>query len=342
MLAAIVTYVICYFYLPISFWAEVNFVVFFLVISIIVFLTINKILKKTNWYKDLFVDYRHEIYPSNYWYRKHDERNYDVVALGSSGAKYAYDFTDCEIKGMNWGQQPQTLIDDFKLLKTFHSILRKDGIVLINIMPFSSCNKKTGLMDTYRYIGTYYEAKYFDKNFYRKSLLLSKFPLLFCKPAIKALLLYFLGKDITKKRHPECQNMSESRLKENAKIFVDDWKKQFGISDFNAPLTEENKQGRLVRLQVLREMIDFIVERNYVPVYVIPPVTQHLSHYYTETFKETYIYSFLNEVGRNVKILDYSNRKDLMDDELYFNSFFMNKKGARKFTETVLTDLGLI
>ena len=339
VLVIIATDTICYFYLPQPLWWGVNIITATLTITL---LLANQILKKTNWYKDMFVDYYHEIYPSNHWYRKHDERNFDIVALGSSGTKYAYDFTDCGIKGMNWGQQPQTLIDDFKLLKTFHSILRKKGIVLINIMPFTSCNKSTRIMDTYKYLGTYYEAKYFDQRFYKKAYFASIFPILFRKPAIKALINYLTGKDYTKIRHPENQKMSKENLKENARIFIDGWKEQFGITDFDAPLTESNKQGRATRLQVMRDMIDFIYERDYIPVYVIPPVTEHLSAYYSEKFKYTYIHSFLKEVNRDVKLLDYSNDKNFTCDNLYFNSFFLNKIGAKKFTRTVLTDLGLI
>ena len=64
---------------------------------------LSPILKKTNWYKNLFVD---DIYPGNIWYREHSKRNFDLVTLGSSGAKWAFDFSDSGIKAMNWAQQP--------------------------------------------------------------------------------------------------------------------------------------------------------------------------------------------------------------------------------------------
>ena len=32
-----------------------------------------KILYKTNWYKSMFLDPNHEIYPDNVWYREHDD-----------------------------------------------------------------------------------------------------------------------------------------------------------------------------------------------------------------------------------------------------------------------------
>ena len=81
-----------------------------------------EILYKTNWYKSMFRDLNHEIYPDNVWYREHDERNFDVVNLGSSGGKWAFDYTNFNIKAMNWAQQPQTLLEDYNLLRHFHSI----------------------------------------------------------------------------------------------------------------------------------------------------------------------------------------------------------------------------
>ena len=346
LLIAITLEITGYFLIPYDILAMLNItiaiIVTILVIIGIIVIKVNRVIKKTQWYKELFVDFEHEIYPDNVWYRKHNERNYDIVALGSSGAKYAYDFSNTGIKGMNWGQQPQTLIDDFKLLKSFHSILHKKSVVLITIMPFSSCNKETGFMDTFKYIGTFHESKYFDNRFYKKAIRYYRYPILFLKPAIKAFIKYILRKEHSKINQPLVQPMSEKQLKENANQFVKNWKTQIGITDFDVPLTEENKRGREIRLQTMREMLDFIYEREYIPYLIIPPVTEHLSKYFTDKFMETYVYSFIKEINRNIKILDYSKDKELTNDSLYFNSFFLNQNGSKKFTKRVLLDLELI
>ena len=112
---------------------------------------VNKTLKKTQWYLTLFVDPLHEIYPDNEWYRKHDERNFDLVNLGSSGGKWAFNYSGFNIKAMNWAQQPQTLLEDYNLLRHFHSILRKGGYVIITIMPFTGLNKETNLYDALKF-----------------------------------------------------------------------------------------------------------------------------------------------------------------------------------------------
>ena len=93
----------------------------------------------------------------------------------------------------------------------------------------------------------------------------------------------------------------------------------------------------------MRELIDFCTERGYKPVFVIPPVTEHLAKFYTPKFEETYIYEYLKAIERNVLLLDYSKEaKYRNDDSLYFNSFFLNKRGRKAFTHQVLSDLDII
>lgn len=304
--------------------------------------TFNPILKKTNWYKNFFIE---DIYPGNLWYRDHDERNFDLIVLGSSSAKWAFDFENCGIKAMNWAQQPQTLVQDYNLLRNFHSILRKHGTVIITIMPFTSLNKQTGLMDAMKYLKVHSHEP-IETYMLAKAKRYANVPILFGRSAVKALFKYILGKDTPRRSDSHAmveQNpMTEVQLEANALMFVNGWKKQFGISDFNAPLTEENRKAQEFRTKLMRTIIDFCTERSYRPVFVIPPVTKHLAKYYTTEFEETYIYSFLRNLDRKVLTLDYSKEEELQKDTFYFNSFFMNKSGRKLFTQRVLTDLNVV
>lgn len=301
----------------------------------------SPILKKTNWYKNLFIE---DIYPGNIWYREHDERNFDLVVLGSSSAKWAFDFSDLGIKAMNWAQQPQTLVEDYNLLRNFHSILRKGGIVIITIMPFTSLNKQTGLRDALKYQKVHSHEP-IQPYLYQKARHITEIPVLMGIPAIKGLIKYLIGKDekLRTNANAQCFNnlMNQEQLEQNALSFVNGWKQQFNITDFDAPLTEDNKKGREYRIKLMQTIIDFCIERSYRPVFVIPPVTKHLSKFYTPAFEETYIYSFLRDVNRDIPILDYSKNDNLQKDDLYFNSFFMNQKGRKLFTKQVLSDIGL-
>lgn len=306
-----------------------------------------EVLYKTNWYKSMFLDLNHETYPDNVWYREHDERNFYLVNLGSSGGKWAFDYAGLDIKAMNWAQQPQTLLEDYNLLRHFHSILKKNGYVLITIMPFTGLNKRTGLMDAMKYVKFDLQGEPIQPYMFKEAQRYATYPILFKKQAAKALIKYFLGRDKAVRVRPETQlntnPMNAQQLDADAKRWIEGWNRQFGISDFEAPLTEENKKGREYRIQLMRELIDFCIERGYKPVYVIPPVTEHLAKYYTPKFEESYIYGFLKAVKREVLTLDYSKDTEFRDnDDLYFNSFFLNKQGRRLFTRRVLENLGIL
>ena len=312
--------------------------------SAFVILTGCKILKKTQWYRNMLVDPDHEIYPDNTWYRTHDERNFDIVNLGSSGGKWAFDYSDLDLKAMNWAQQPQTLLEDYNLLRHYHSILRKGGYVIITIMPFTGLNKETGLLDAFKYVNLDCQGEPIQPHMYNEACRYAKYPILFKKKAIKALIRFLLGKESNADKYAytkvEHNPMSHRQLDEDAKRWIDGWKRQFSIEDFDAPLTPQNQEGRKFRINLMRELIDFCLERGYKPVYVIPPVTSHLSCYYTQQFESTYVYGFLKEVNREIPLLDYSKDETFKDDDLYFNSFFLNSKGRKMFTLRVIQDLG--
>lgn len=93
----------------------------------------------------------------------------------------------------------------------------------------------------------------------------------------------------------------------------------------------------------MRELVDFCTERDYKSVFVIPPVTEHLAKYFTPKFEEIYIYGYQKAIDREVITLDYSKEAEFRgNDSLYFNSFFLNKRGRNLFTQRVLKDLGLV
>lgn len=308
-------------------------------------LTGSYILYRTDWYRSLFLDAGHETYPDNTWYRTHSERNFDVVNLGSSAAKYAFDYGEAGVRGMNWAQAPQTLRQDYNLLRHFHSILRQGAYVLITIMPFTSLNKATNIYDALRYAKFDLQGEPIEPHLFGKARRAAAIPLTLGVPALKA-----LARVATRTKRATAAEeaaalghnpMSREELERDARRWVGGWKRQFGIADLSAPLTEANAAGRKVRTGLMRELVDFCAERGYKPAYVIPPVTRHMQRLLAGTFEQTYVYGFLAEVGRDVPTIDLSKDEALQDDDLFFNSFFLNARGRCLFTAAVLARLGL-
>lgn len=305
---------------------------------------LSRPIKASEWYRGLFIDYGNELYPSQAWFRKHDERNFDVVAIGSASAKYAYDWSAIDVKGMNWGQVPQTLVNSFKLVKNFFSIVRKRGNFLITLCPFSGLHSEPTALETLKYLRLLDHELTCDMPHLARAQRLAAYPILFGKPAIKAGLNHLLKRErkVEDVRPTLDHNpMSEDELRRDAENWMRGWARQFGIADFEAPLTAENLESRKVRVKVLRDLVDFCVERGYRPVYVIPPVERHLAEKFTKQFKEIYIYGYLKDVARDVPLLDYTNDPEWQSADLYFNSFFLNRRGRKLFTECVVKDVGL-
>ena len=120
-------------------------------------------------------------------------------------------------------------------------------------------------------------------------------------------------------------------------------KKQFGITDLDTPLSEHHSNDQKNRIQVLRDMIDFCLERDLKPVLVIPPVHSALGKRLTEKCRENYIYSFVKKANeRNVPFLDYMDDGRFQNDGYFLNSFFMSEDGAKTFTKIVLKDLNIL
>lgn len=73
------------------------------------------------------------VYPTKKNYRKCDLRNYDVVNLGGSEAKKLFNYQGAQVKGLNWAQPLQSLKYDLLILKNFHSVIKKEGVVILPI-----------------------------------------------------------------------------------------------------------------------------------------------------------------------------------------------------------------
>lgn len=294
---------------------------------------LNRLVKKTKWFTDGIPII--ENYPTNEWYRIHEERNYDIVNIGSSSAKYAFDYSEMNIKAFNWAEQPQSLDNGFKILKTYFSILKKDGIVILSLGPFSGLDVNgkwaKDANDKYYYILDSYLIDNYSCVAFRRRYPLIAYP----KQSLRELIKKILNKNVQRKTTDEFIDDSEKWMSE--------WCHEFNIDDIDAPISYENQKGKNKRIALLSEMIEFCIERTLKPIIVIPPVHPSLAVKFTGKFRENYIYSFIREANqKNVLFLDYIDDIRFGEDKLYRNSFCLNENGARLFTNILLKDTGLL
>lgn len=296
---------------------------------------INNEVKKTEWFRSVIPDMSN--YPTNEWYRQHDARNYDIVNIGSSSAKYAFDYSNVSIKAFNWAEQPQSLSYGYKILKTYFSILRRGGVVVISLGPFSGLDVDD-IWPEARNDKYYYTLDPALIVNYRKVAMRRRYPLLVSPiRSLKELVKRFL-------RYPQNSGKVEkNRFLNDADKWYHNWLKEFEIDDINAPLSEENKRRQGKRVALLSDIITFCQQRDLRPVIVIPPLHPYLASKLSGIFRENYIYSFINKANTaRVPFYDYMDDERFASDKYYRNTFFMNDAGAKYFTEIFLKELGLI
>ncbi|MDO5340832.1 MAG: hypothetical protein Q4F69_00030 [Bacteroidia bacterium] len=296
---------------------------------------INTRVKRTAWYHSLWNG------ADKFW--KNPPFDLDVVNLGSGGALHAFNYDGLPIKGANWALWPQSLVHDFNILKNYFSFIKPGGTVVITACPFGFLkNPNYNVASNLKYYTFLHPATIldFDENERMKALLLRDNPFsVKPKRCLKELYKYYCDKYLEKK---EVSADSRIDFAQNARNMVDAWKKQFGINDLGAPLSEKHQLEYNSRQQTLLDIVRFCKERDLKPVVVYPPIHQELRNIFPEYFVNI-TKSFMG--GGNSQIVefyDYSDYPAISDDKYFKTSYFLNELGAKKFTEILLKDLKLI
>lgn len=306
------------------------------------FIVLNNAVKRTNWYKNVFV-YTKQMC-SNAGYRDYMIRNLDIVNVGSNPARFAFHYDN--VLGENWSTGNQGKEMDFEILKFRHSFIKRGGIVLLPIVPFSGL---AGYLKKYKpnYLGIKYYAKFaqtLDSGQAIKipeckaALRWIKYPLFYDSKALSHILF-----DVQPDNRLSIneQQLMMPQLIEDARHTMESWLKEFGLKSLDSPLSDELKEGVEISVAKMQEIIDYLTERELKPVIVLPPMAQPLQDYFTQNVKQRFIYDFIKQINRpDINFLDYSNEKELQNPELYFSALFLNLHGRKLFTRRVLKDLG--
>lgn len=293
---------------------------------------INGVIRKYSyWYNAvLFADC------SKFWMQR--TFNLDVVNLGSSSGKYAFDYSGIGLKGANWAMAPQSLVADLAILKTYCSFLKPHGgVVLIPLCPFSCLGgSNLYLPDKYYTILKMSSIPHFaykkQQEVYDK-----KYNPVRYYPALE------MCRDFLCLFHTPEKAIPVGKFSWNAESFMKGWMHEFSILDFSNPLILKNQDAYADSASILTEIIRFCMGKGFRPVIVIPPVTKYLSSLFTEEMREEFIYSFVKQGNKQgVEFLDYFEDPEFVaTPRLFRNSFFLNKDGAKRFTRRVLKDLGI-
>lgn len=341
LLAAIIW--VASFFLSFVLFVTLTIIGFWGICILIAFLVANKLIKHTNWWKNQYLATKQFV--SNAGYRDNIIRNYDIVNLGSNPAHFAFFYQ--EVKGQSWATGSQGQDMDFEILKYFHSYIKEGGTILIPIMPFTAISPF--IKERPEYWGLSYYSKFAKiLDFHQISQLpygdkkimhYLKYPLLFNLRAI-----FYLFHDCKPDERYQIseQPMMKMDLEQDAVNWMDGWAKEFCLKSIYDVLDPRWEKYYKEAVLLNRNIVDFCLERGYNPVLICVPMTKYLSDKFPQDVKKYLIEDFVHKVNiHNIPFLDYTLCKEFKDPDLYFNSFFLNMKGRKKFTQRVLSDLGI-
>lgn len=313
------------------------------VFALFLFLLCNKLIKNTNWWNNQFIGTRQFV--TNVGYRDNIIRNYDIVNLGSNPARFAFFYEG--VKGQSWATGSQGQDMDFEILKYYHSYLREGGTVLIPIMPFTAISPY--LKGRPDYWGVQYYSKFakiLDSSQIAKMPCANDvykyldYPLLYNK---YALLKLINDSEADKRYEMADQQMTTMELQQDASKWIKMWLQEFQIGKLTDVLSERWQSFYNEAIEINKSIVEFCIERSLKPVFICVPMTKVLSDKFPESFKKYMVDDFINKINiHHVPFLDYTTDARFQDENLYIDSFFLNLRGRKLFTNQVLKDLNLV
>lgn len=310
-------------------------ILIFVIAVLVILLVLNCIYKHTNAYRNQFIDIDKFSHTESL-----ADKSIDVVVLGSNAPKYAFDFSGikdrvCE----NWAIGPETFEYDFVILKKFSRKLKKGAYIIWPVCPgkfFLDKYKNDSVFVKYYKLLESVEFPDYDKLRYKKDF---KYPLIFHPKRLK-----YIIKDIVpdRKLDLEYNPMNMKEIENDAYWWIHScWNPEFNIDVENmGPLSETNKRAVDYNISILKDAIDFCQSSGFHIVFAYLPLTNQLGKYFSDEYVKTYMTHYVMKAvnGNDIPLIDYMRDSRFQNTDYYVNSFFMNRTGARKFTEIFMEE----
>ena len=294
-------------------------------ISGIIQRVLNKLARRSYWYNHIeFADCQ------KFWL--HNTFDLDVVNLGSSSALAAFDYSAYpNLKAANWAMAPQTLVADFEILRNYSCYLKNGATVIIPLCPFSCLGgSNSDLADKYYTVLNLASIPHASFKRQQQQIQIKN----------NSWRYYPLAQLLAKK--PKNKGIDKNEFEADAKMRMESWKREFSLIRFSDPLSLVNKDAYSDGAALLSQMVAYCKDRDFHPVFVMPPVSDAMRKQFTPEMKTLFIDDFVKKgVGKKAMFLDYFADTRFADD-CFQNSFILNGTGAKKFTDVVLKEACLI
>lgn len=305
------------------------FIAFVILTLFFSFLLLNYLYKNTSHYKFSISDVSRI---KNY----NSDEGLKIAVIGSNQPKYAFDFDSTGGNGENWSIGPEAFEYDHIILNKLLSRLSKGSIVVMPVCLLSFFLYRFDNINTYsKYYGFLSKEEF--PHYSKLGFIKAKFPLL-----SNPLLIRYIVLDSDSKQRCEFTNnpLSNEELKRDAENWIFGWEKQFNITLPNVNLSDNNKLAISNNIKLLSEMITLCINNDITPIITVLPITDVLMSKFTSDFIQHHILDYIEQanLGR-AEVLNYLQDNRFLNYSLYFNSFFLNRRGREYFTNSFICDL---
>lgn len=301
------------------------------VIILVGLIILNALYKRTNAFQNQFVDIKK-------FQRLKDGDCFDIVNLGSNHPKFAFDYSDTGVKGMNWAVGPQTFMYDFAILKKYKKHLNTGAKVIIPVCPLKFFLLDTQWNNRVKYYRIF--SKYEMPNYNIEQKITEYILPIFRYPVRAKRIIRDVRADNRLSLTENPMNMNQ--IAKDATYWIEGcWNPEFNIDIANMPaLSRANKNSIDGNIRILSEMIQYCVDNGFQPVLTMLPVTKELSSKFSEEFIQQHIFRYINESNKQgAPVLNYLKDERFVSLDLYINSFFMNAVGRKYFTKIFVDEL---
>lgn len=281
-----------------------------------------------------------------FWSRRNNpllavNKNTQIVNFGSTYAYYDIDYSSFDVGGVNLANFPQYLDYDFIMCKKVINKLPKSAKIIFTFPNFVFAG--TGTDPKRR---QYYEVL---KPSEMKSFKFRNLFYYIYRASIEPFTHYYFKRENKWKGYvASYEEKYEYALKR-----IRDWENPDGqvqIPSVKRPLITDKHLERIsVNKKIVIEMVKWCSHYDFEPYLLLFPASDVMRTEISEECLEEYLYKPLREIiedlrelGFDIKVLDYSQNKELSNMNLYMNGDCFNEEGRRKFTEMILRDVGLI
>lgn len=299
-----------------------------LLVSLII---LNALYKRTNAFQNHFIDIKK-------FQRLRDEDRFDIVNLGSNHPKFAFDYSDTGVKGMNWAVGPQTFMYDFAILKKYKKHLNSGAKVIIPVCPLKFFLLDTQVNNLVKYYRIF--SKHEMPNYDIKQKISEYILPVFRHPLRAKRIIRDVREDnrLLLTENP----LNKEQIAKDATSWIEGcWNPEFNIDVENmSPLSKANQKSIEGNIRILSEIIQYCIDNGLQPVLTMLPVTKELSAKFSEEFIQQHILKYIKESNKQgAPVLYYLKDERFANPDFYINSFFMNAVGRKYFTRIFVNEL---